>query len=120
MQKNLSANKKLSWTQLHKIALSREFLGRLLGPLLKTGWPLIGNILKPLSKSVLIPLESTAAASATDAAILKKVFGLGVTKLIISNEETNVIMEIVQSLEESGLLKNASAKRQKEDFWQSY
>ena len=51
-----SANIKLSKTQLHKIGQSGGFLGRLLGPLLKTGLPLIGKVLKPLVKSVLTPL----------------------------------------------------------------
>ena len=45
---------------------SGGFLGRLLGPLLKTGLPLIKNIMKPLAKSDLIPLGLTAAASAAD------------------------------------------------------
>ena len=65
-----SANMKLSKTQLHKIGQLGGFLGRLLGSLLKTGLPLIGNVHKPLAKSVLLPLGSTAAASAIDAAIL--------------------------------------------------
>ena len=107
-----SANIKLSKTQLHKIGQSGKFLGRLLGPLLKTGLPLIGNVLKPLTKSVLIPLGLTAAASATDVAIHKKMFGSGThpldlakqTTLIISNEEMNDILKIVKSLEESDLL----------------
>ena len=64
-----SANIKLSKTQLRKIGQSGGFLGRLLGPLLKAGLPLIGNVLKPLAKSILIPSGLTAAASATDAAI---------------------------------------------------
>ena len=51
------------------------FLGRLLGPLLKTGLPLMGNVLKPLTKSVLVLLGLMTAASATDAAIQKKIFG---------------------------------------------
>ena len=42
---NSSANIKLSKTQLHKIGQSGGFLGRLLGPLLKTGSPLIGMYL---------------------------------------------------------------------------
>ena len=67
-----SANTTLSKTQLHKIRQSGGFLSRLLGPLLKTGLPLIGNILKPLAKSVLIPLGLTA----TDAAIHKKCLDL--------------------------------------------
>ena len=69
-----SANMKLSKTHLHKIGQSGGVLGRLLGPLLKTGLPLIGNVLKRLAKSVLIPLRLTATASATDAAIHKKIF----------------------------------------------
>ena len=101
---NYLANIKLSKIQLHKIVQSGGFLGRPLGPLLKTGLLLIGNVLKPLAKSVLIPLGLTAAASATDTAIHKRMFGSGFTTLIISNDEMNDIMKIVKSLEESGLL----------------
>ena len=54
---------------------SGGFLGRLLGPLLKTGLPLMKNVIKPLAKSVLIPLGSTAAGSAADAGIHKKNLG---------------------------------------------
>ena len=50
---NFSANINLSKTQLHKVGHSRGFVGRLLGPLIKTGLPLTGNILKPLVKSIL-------------------------------------------------------------------
>ena len=55
------------------------FLGRLLGPLLKTGLPLMKNVATPLGKSVLIPLGLTAAASAADAGIQihKKILGSG-------------------------------------------
>ena len=66
---------------------------------------LIGNVLKPLVKIVLIPLGLTATASATDAAILKNMSGSGTTTLMIFNEEMNDIMKIIKSLEESGLLK---------------
>ena len=51
-----SANIKLSKTQLHKIVQSGGFLDILLGPLLKTGLPLMKSVPKPLAKSVLIPL----------------------------------------------------------------
>ena len=64
---------------MHKIGQSGGFLGRLLGPLLETGLPLRKNVLKPSAKSVLIPLGLTAAASRTDAAIYKKMFGSGIT-----------------------------------------
>ena len=60
---NLSANTKLSKTQLSKIIQSGGFLGGLLGPLLKTDFPSIRNYLKPLAKSVLIPLGLTATAT---------------------------------------------------------
>ena len=69
---HLSADIKLSKTQLSKMIQSRGFLGRLLGPLLKSGLPLIKNVIKPLAESALIPLELTAAASAADAGIHKK------------------------------------------------
>ena len=52
---------------------SGGFLGRLLGSLIKTGLPLIKNVIKPLAKSVLIPLGITAAASAAGAGIHKKI-----------------------------------------------
>ena len=99
-----SSNIKLSKNQLHKKGQSGRPLGRLLGPLLKTRMSLIGNVLKPLAKSVLIPLGLTAAGSATDAAIHKKMFGSGATTVIISNEQMNDIMKIVKSLEGSVLL----------------
>ena len=56
---------------------SGGFLGRLLGPFLKKGLPLIKNVIKRLAKSVLIPLGLTAAASAADAGIHKKILGSG-------------------------------------------
>ena len=51
---------------------SGGFLGKLLFPLLKSGLPLVKSVITPLAKSVLIPLELTAAASAADAGIHKK------------------------------------------------
>ena len=69
---NSSIDIKLSKTQLSKMIQLGGFLGRLLGPLLKTGSPLIKNVIKPLARSVLIPLGLTAAASAADAGIHKK------------------------------------------------
>ena len=62
------------------------------------------NVLKPLAKSISISLGLITAASATDVAICKKRFGSDTTATIISNEEINDIMKIVNSLEESGLL----------------
>ena len=59
---NSSTHIKLSKTQLSKMIQSGGFLGRLFGPLLKTGLPLMKNVIKPLAKSVLIPLGLTASA----------------------------------------------------------
>ena len=85
---------------------SGGFLGRLFGALLKTGLPLIKNVIKPFAKSVLIPLGFTAAASATDAGMHKKVLGsrTTTTTLIISNDEMKDIIKIVKSCEDSSLL----------------
>ena len=69
---HLSTDIKLSKAQLSKMIKSGRFLGRLLGTLLKAGLPLITNVIRPLAKSVLIPLGLTAAASAADAGIQKK------------------------------------------------
>ena len=51
---------------------SGGFLGKLLGPLLRTGLPLIRNVIQPLVESVLMPLGLTTAASTADAGIHKK------------------------------------------------
>ena len=61
-----STDIKLPKTQLSKTVQSGGFLGRILGLLLKTGLPLIKNVIKLLTKSVLIPLGLTAAASANN------------------------------------------------------
>ena len=110
---NLSTDIKLSKTQIFKMIQVEGFLGRLFGLLLKTGLLLIKNVIKPLAKSVLIPLGLTAAASAADAGIHKKILGSGnrpsssashMTTLIVSKDEIHDIIKIVKSLEDSGLL----------------
>ena len=61
------------------------------------------NVIKPLTKSVLISLALTAAASAADAGIHKKVLASGnMTTLIISNDKIHDKM--VKYLADSGLL----------------
>ena len=69
-----------------------------------SGLQLIKDVFTPLAKSVLIPLGLTVAASATDAAIQKNIFGSGTTTLIISNKEMEDIVKIIKLLEESRLL----------------
>ena len=109
---NSSTDVKLSKTQLSKMMQPGGFLDRLLGPLLKTGFPLMKNVIKPLAKIVLIPLRLTAAASETDARIHKKFLGSchplesasHNTTLIISNDVMEDIIKVVKSLEDSALL----------------
>ena len=60
------------------------------------------KVVAPVEKNILAPLGITAAASAIDGGIQKKIHGS--TNLIISNEEMNDIMKIVQALEDSNIL----------------
>ena len=93
---------------------SGGFLGRLLGPLLRTGLALMKSAVKPVARSVSVPLGLTAAASVADAGMHKKILGSGKrpldlalpnnTTLIISNAEMEDILKIVKSLEDSGIL----------------
>ena len=87
---NLSTDIKLSKAQNSKIIQSGGLLGSLLsklaGPLMK--------VELTLAKNVLATLGITAAASAIDAGIQKKIHGSGTTTLIISNEEVNDVMKI--------------------------
>ena len=113
---------------------SGRFLGRLLGPLLKTGLPLVKNVMKLLAKSVLIPLGLTAAASATEAGIHKKILGSGHpldsalhnTTVIIANDEMKDIIKIVKPPEDSGLLSKGVSEaiqnevKEKTDFLVCY
>ena len=104
---------------------SGGILRRLLGPLLTIGLLLIRNVIKPLAKTVLIPLGLTTAVSAADEGIYKKISGWrhkNTRTLIISNDEMEDNIKIVKYLDSSLLLKGVSetvqneAKEQKEGF----
>ena len=82
---------------------SRRFLGRLLGPLLKTDLLLMKDVLALLAINVLIPLVLTARSAA-------EILGLGTTILIISNKEMEDTMKIVKSLKEHELLIKSVSK----------
>ena len=97
---NMSTDVTLSKAQISKIIQSGEFLGSLLSIL---AGPLM-NIAVPLAKNILAPLGITAAASAIDAGIQKKIHGSGTTTSLISNKEMNDIMEIFHALEDSNIL----------------
>ena len=96
---NLSTDIKLSKTQIKKIIQSGGFLGKLLS---KLADPLM-KVAMPLAKNVLAPLGLTAAMSAIDGSIQKKIHGSGV-KLIIEKEDMNDITKIIEALENSGIL----------------
>ena len=96
---------KLSKAQINKLIQSEGFLGKLLsklvGPLMK--------VALSLAKNVLAPLGLTAAMSAIDGSIRKKIHGLGI-KLIIEQEDMNGIMKIIEALENSGILLKGVSK----------
>ena len=111
---NMSTDLKLSKAQISKIIQSEGFLGSLLsklaGPLMK--------VAIPLAKNVLAPLGTTAAASAIDAGIQKKIHGPvrpSSTTLIISNKEMNDIMKIVRAHEDSNILLKGVTKTMKNE-----
>ena len=100
IENNMSTDIKFSKAQISKIIQSGGFLGSLLSKI-------AGSLMKvavPLAKNILAPLGITAAASAIDAGIQKKIHSSGAANLIISNEEMNNIMKIVQRLEDSKIL----------------
>ena len=99
LNNNSATDIKLSKAQIKKIIQSEGFLGKLLsklaGPLMK--------VALPLAKNILASLGLTAAMSAIDGSIQKKIHGSGV-KLIIEQEDMNDIMKINEALENSGIL----------------
>ena len=102
---NLTTDIKLSKAQIKKIIQSREFLGKLLS---KLAGPLM-RVALSLAKNVLAPLGLTAAMSAIDGGIQKKIHGSGV-KLIIEQEDMKDIMKIIKTLENSGILLKGASK----------
>ena len=99
LNNNLGTDIKLSKAQIKKIIQSGGFLGKLLSKLVG---PLI-KVAIPLAKNVLTPLGLTAAMSAIDGSMQKKIHGSGV-KLIIEQEDMKDIMKIIEALENSGIL----------------
>ena len=89
----------MSKAQISKIIQSGGLSDKNLSPLLKTGFPLLKSVIKPLGL-----LGLTAASSAIHAGVQRKIYGSGTTTLVISNKEMNDIMKIVQALEDSNIL----------------
>ena len=96
---NLMTDIKLNKAQMKKLIQSGGFLGKLLS---KLAGPLM-NVAMPLAKNLLAPLGLTAAMSAIDGSIQKRIHDSGV-KLIIEEEDVNDIMKIIEALENSGIL----------------
>ena len=85
--------------------------------LMRVGLPLMKNVLTPLPQIVLLALGVIAAASATDAAIQKKIYRSGMTTLIISKKEIKDIQKIVKHLKKSGLkLEIMGSSQEKSNF----
>ena len=104
---NSASDIKLSKAQIKKF-LGKNFLG-FLGKLLSK---LVGPLMKvalPLAKNVLAPLGLTAAMSAIDGSIQKKIHGSGI-KLIIEEEDMKDIMKIIEALENSGIFLKGVSK----------
>ena len=80
-----------------KISSREERFLNFLRPLMTAGLPLMKNIHASLVKKFLMPLGLTAVASATDAALQKKIFGLGMTALMISNEEMDDMKSVSET-----------------------
>ena len=80
-----------------KISSREEGFLNFLRPLMTAGLPLMKNIHASLVKKFLMPLGLTAVASATDAALQKKIFGLGMTALMISNEEMDDMKSVSET-----------------------
>ena len=102
---NLANDIKLSKAQIKKLIQSGEFLGKLLS---KLAGPLMEAAM-PLAKNVLAPLGLTAAMSAIDGSIQKKIHGSGII-LIIEEEEMKDITKIIEALENSGILVKGVSK----------
>ena len=103
--KHTSTDIKLSESQLSKMIQSGGFLGRLLGSLLRTGLPLTKNVIKPLPKSVLVPLGLTMTDQLQMQEYIEKILGSDHnTTLVVSNNKMQDILKIVKSLEYSGIL----------------
>ena len=118
LNNNSATDIKLSKTQTKKIIQSGEFLRKLLS---KLASPLI-KVALSLAKNVSAPFGLTAAMSAIDGSIQKKIHGSGI-KLIIEEEDMNDIMKIIEALENSGILLKGVTKQlkmklknKKEDF----
>ena len=73
------------------------------------------KVAAPLAQKVLASLGLTAAMSAIDAGSQKKIHGSGATTLIISNEEMNDIIKIIQALADSNILLKEVTKTIKDE-----
>ena len=118
LNNNSATDIKLSKTQTKKIIQSGEFLRKLLSKLASS----LIKVALSLAKNVSAPFGLTAAMSAIDGSIQKKIHGSGI-KLIIEEEDMNDIMKIIEALENSGILLKGVTKQlkmklknKKEDF----
>ena len=106
LNNNSATDIKLSKAQIKKLIQSGGFLGKLLsklaGPLMK--------VAMPLAKNVLAPLGLTAAMSAIDGSIQKKIHGSGIKLIIEEEEDLQDIIKIIKELENSDILLKGVSK----------
>ena len=112
VENNMSTDIKLNKVQINKLIKSRGALGSILARFLtKLIKPAI-----PLGKNILAPLGLSAAMSATDAAIQKKMYGSGTKKAKFSNKDLDDMTKIVKALEDSDVLMKGITETLKNDI----
>ena len=111
IKNNMSTDIEISKVQINKIIKEGGNLGKLLMSFLP-------KLIKPaisIDKKILVPLGLSAAMSATDAAIQKKMYGSRNTTLIISNDDMKDLIKIVTALEEHDILLKGISKKSKNE-----
>ena len=112
VENNMSTDIKLSTTQINKLIKEAGALGSILARFLP-------KLIKPaisLGKNILATLGLSAAMSATDAAIQKKMYGSGTKAVRFSNKDLDDITKIVKALEDSDVLIKGVTKTLKNDI----
>ena len=112
VENHMSTDIKLSKSQINKLLKEEGALGSILARFLQ-------KVIKPalsLGKNILAPLGLSAAMSATDAVIQKKMYGIGTKTVEFSNKDLDDMTKIVKALEDSDVLMKGMTKTLKNDI----
>ena len=112
VENNISTDIKLSKAQINKLIEEGGALGSILARFL----PKLIKTAISLGKTILAPLGLSAAMSATDAAIQKKMYGSGTSTVIYSNKDLDDMTKTVKALEDSDVLMKGVTKTLKNDI----